>query len=435
MPSGDDVICTDGIYQYSIPEVEDAEAYEWELSPAEAGTLTVTMNNAGLETSEDWTGDFTLKARATNMCGNGEWSDEFNGSIYLTPEVFVLEGGGGFCADGEGVEVTLSGSQEGVDYQLYLEGDPTDNIVAGTGSAISFGMITETGMYSAEGYTDNCTAIMQEQVDVFNYFPPLEPGTPTGPETACNNTTSTYESTGSDDADSYTWILSPEEAGTLTPNGLEASVEWSTEFTGTASVSLYGSNECGDGYASQELDVSVEGIPNPVVEGLSMVCDFDVTDYTVAENEGSTYTWEVTGGTIVDGQDTYMVTVEWGEAGDGTVTVTEVTTAGCEGASETFDVMIDDCTDINEMGTVSDFTVYPNPATDRLTVEYNNNSENIQQLMLYNHLGQKVYQSEKITARGNQKLEINISHLSQGIYFVKLSDGSSEIITEKVIKK
>ncbi len=134
MPAGDDMICTDGNYTYTTPAVDFAESYMWELLPAEAGTCTWNDNEATVETTEDWTGDFTLKVKAVNMCGDGLWSDEFAGSIYLTPDVFVVEGGGSYCVGGDGVEITLSGSQEGVDYELYFEGDPSGNIVAGTGS-------------------------------------------------------------------------------------------------------------------------------------------------------------------------------------------------------------------------------------------------------------------------------------------------------------
>ena len=434
-PSGDEAICTDGNFNYSIPAVDYAEAYEWELSPAEAGTCTWNDNEATVETTEDWTGDFTLKVRATNMCGDGEWSDDFSGTIYLTPEVFMLEGGGGFCANGDGVEITLSGSQTDIDYELFLEGEATGNIVSGTGSEISFGLITEVGYYSAEGYNDNCTAIMQEQVEVFNYFPPIEPGTPTGPDAVCNNETSEYESTGSDDADSYEWILMPEEAGTLTADDLTATVVWSTDFDGEAYISLYGINECGDGYPSQELVVDVEAVPTPEISGLDMVCDEDITDYTAEDNEGSTYTWEVTGGTISDGQGTYMITVEWGVPGSGTVTVTEETTAGCEGSSEVFEVFIDNCTDISETGADDDVAVYPNPAKSMLNIEFNNETGAEYQVMIYNHLGQIVYQSEKVSTTGKQKLELNIAHLTEGLYFVKISSGEKVVITKQIIKQ
>jgi len=124
----------------------------------------------------------------------------------------------------------------------------------------------------------------------------MSPGIPTGPETVCNDKTTDYESEGSDDADNYEWILSPEDAGTLTAEGLLATVEWNADFSGTAYISLYGINDCGDGNPSNELEVQVDAIPTPDINGPDEACDNTSENYSVPENETSTFTWEVNGG-------------------------------------------------------------------------------------------------------------------------------------------
>ncbi len=50
----------------------------------------------------------------------------------------------------EGVEVGLGGSANGVNYQLLLNGNPVGTAVAGTGAAISFGLQTVGGTYTAK---------------------------------------------------------------------------------------------------------------------------------------------------------------------------------------------------------------------------------------------------------------------------------------------
>jgi hypothetical protein len=67
------------------------------------------------------------------------------------PTVFTMTGGGNYCATpaATGLAIGLSGSTPGVNYQLYLGGMPTGTTVAGTGSAISFGMQTMAGTYTA----------------------------------------------------------------------------------------------------------------------------------------------------------------------------------------------------------------------------------------------------------------------------------------------
>jgi len=67
------------------------------------------------------------------------------------PTVFAVTGGGGYCLGGTGVNVGLSSSATGVNYQLYNGGVPVGSPVAGTGSAISFGLTTSAA--GATSYT------------------------------------------------------------------------------------------------------------------------------------------------------------------------------------------------------------------------------------------------------------------------------------------
>ena len=64
-------------------------------------------------------------------------------------------------------------------------------------------------------------------------FPPLEPETPVGDVAVCNDETSVYTSDGAPESDSYVWMLTPEEAGTLESEGLTASIEWNDDFSDT----------------------------------------------------------------------------------------------------------------------------------------------------------------------------------------------------------
>lgn len=412
-PDGEESVCTGMIYQYSIAEVDFTQDYEWELSPADAGTLTGDWNEATFETDDAWTGDFIIRVRATNICGDGDWSDNLEGTLYISPEEFGLEGGGGYCLGDEGVEITLNGSQSGVDYELYLDGVATGIIEGGTGSEISFGLVTDEGYYTAVASNTNCDFIMFNQVHVYLEFPPLEPETPTGPETVCNDDVSDYESAGAEDADTYEWMLSPGEAGTLIANGLEVTVEWNTDFSGEAYLSLYGINECGDGNPSDELEITVEG-PAPEVTGEDLVCANHFEDYATTDNEGSTYTWEVTGGSISEGQGSSMITVEWGEPGTGYITVEEETEIGCTGVSEEFEVMIDDCTGIGEDKPDILFSIHPNPADEFVIIQ----SETIiGSIHVFSITGEKI---EEVQV-DKTKTILNTSMYQAGIYLIRIS--------------
>ncbi|WP_282072513.1 T9SS type A sorting domain-containing protein [Polaribacter atrinae] len=74
-----------------------------------------------------------------------------------------------------------------------------------------------------------------------------------------------------------------------------------------------------------------------------------------------------------------------------------------------------------------DFELYPNPARDFIKVSA---VENFDKVEIYNLLGKLIYEE---TVSNNNK-EINVSNLSDGIYFIKASKGKS-VGTYKFIKQ
>ena len=428
-PEGETEICTGQEEIYTTNDVLYAAVYEWEIAPSDAGILTWIMNEATLIISDDWNGDFTIKVRASNVCGNGDWSDNLSGTVYQTPTDFNLEGGGGYCLGEEGVEITLSGSETGINYELYFDGTPTGNIVAGTGDPLSFGIIDEEGTYTAVGYSDHCESNMNGQLQVEILFVPTEPSTPTGPTEVCNNESTDYESDGTEDANEYVWVLTPEDAGEITYDNLMATVNWNPDFSGEAEVALYGINDCGDGNLSLSLVVTVDAVPSPEIAGPDIVCNNHFEDYIVQENDGSTYIWEVTGGTITEGQGTYTITVEWGVPGTGIISVTEETENGCSGVSEEFEVTIDDCTGIEDIKE-NKVLVSPNPVSDNM-ITVRTGSVTTTHLQIIHSSGAVVSEHET----NSLSTQIDISALPKGLYFLKATYSDKSLHVVKFIKR
>lgn len=431
-PTGETELC--GAYYYTFSTSLDTYAtqYTWQIVPSDAGTLTWNNNTATLEASNSWSGDFTIKVMCSNYCGASEWSDELTCSLSSSPTEFMLEGGGGYCYGGDGVEIYLSDSETGVDYELYFEGDPTGNVVEGTGNSINFGLLTEEGSYTVLGSNESCNWQMMNQVEVEILFAPVEPDMPTGPQSVCNTEATEYVS-GGGDGDNFVWELSPETAGTLDVNGLTATVTWNNSFEGTATLSIAGQNACGIGN-SADLNIEVDAIPAPEVSGQSTVCDTDIEDYSTQGNPGNTYTWEVTGGTITNGQGTETITVEWGTPGTGTVAVMEQTLAGCEGNSEMFDVIIDNCTAIDE-NLANHFEIYPNPASSQLNVTFGSKSQDNCSIVIYSHIGQVVYNEKIQHTAGIMNIDLDISAYNSGLYVIKIQSGDEILASKKFIKK
>lgn len=433
MPAGESEICTEESYDYSIPAVEFAQEYEWAIDPEEAGTFDINGNMATLMAAEDWTGSFAIKVRAVNLCGNGDWSDELEGTLYQNALLYNLEGGGGYCLNGEGSEITLSDSDAGIEYELFLGAETTGVIVEGTGSPISFGLFTDEGYYTCKASNGNCIRTMENQVEIFNLYPPDEPSAPTGPETVCSTDTSEYNSDGADGAESYVWELFPENAGSLTPDGLNAFVNWNSEFSGTATISIEGVNNCGPGMSST-LEIQVLAMPAPVITGEVVICDFQSEDYSVEETSGSTYTWIVTGGNVVLGQGTHTVTIEWGMSGSGTIAVEEQTAESCMGSSETFNVMIDDCTVVDELFTNTGIDVYPNPATNVVHIIFNRPLKDLTEILIMNQFGQLLLSESNLQKKSSDVLILDLSTYVKGIYIIQIRENGNLLASKKLIK-
>lgn len=95
-------------------------------------------------------------------------------------------------------------------------------------------------------------------------------------------------------------------------------------------------------------------------------------------------------------------------------------------------------TDVNvpqENKTNPFINIYPNPFLETFTVEYKTENESFF-VQLYNSLGKKIensiISSEKLSS-GKNKMVVNTSNLSDGMYFLKISDGES-LTWEKIVK-
>ncbi len=119
----------------------------------------------GLQTAA---GSYTVVATniATGCINN--MTGSVSVAINALPVAFTVTGGGSYCAGGTGVNVGLSGSVSGTDYQLYLDGSALGGPIAGTGIALTFGLQTITGTYTvaATNSTTSCSNNMTGSVTV-----------------------------------------------------------------------------------------------------------------------------------------------------------------------------------------------------------------------------------------------------------------------------
>ncbi len=433
-PSGPIDVCAADEVIYTTFSVANANTYYWEVSPSDAGTIENGDTSALFTQSATWTGAYTVKVQASSDCGYGPWSSELSCNLYFTPAPYNVSQGGGYCEGSNGIEVILDGSEVDVDYELFLDDVSTGTILAGTGSALSFGFQTDEGIYSVTGYATMCNTDMYGGSYIYLLNLPAAASQPSGSDMVCAGTTTDYQTDAVAEADTLIWVLDPADAGIIIGDGENISVQWSSTFKGMAYLSVYGSNDCGDGTVSPTLDITVDEAPQPVVNGKDLVCEGHTEDYFTTDNTGATYTWEVIGGSISNGAGTAEISIDWTNVGSGYVLVNEMSANGCEAVSDTLFVTIDDCTGLDPVTNFDQITVYPNPAKNNLNIAFMAASQMDYTISIYNHMGQQVYKATYQSQGGKEQKQINIETLPAGMYFVKMHNASSFFYQGKIEK-
>ncbi len=90
-------------------------------------------------------------------------------------------------------------------------------------------------------------------------------------------------------------------------------------------------------------------------------------------------------------------------------------------------------TAIDDIDISSEISLYPNPVNKNIFIKIHNNSDKIEQLSIFNSIGQIIYM-EKERNKNNRKITIDISDYKAGLYFIKLKT-ENRIIIKKFIKQ
>ena len=160
----------------------------------------------------------------------------------------------------------------------------------------------------------------------------------TGPATVCLNTTGVVYSVTNTVGNTYAWTV---PAGATITAGQGTNQITVTFGVTSGNVSVIETNNCGPGTAVS-LAVGVTLLPvTSAITGTTPVCP-NATGiiYSVTNTAGSTFNWSVpAGASITAGQGTNQITVSFGAAGVGTVSVTETGTCGA-GTAVSYNVTI-----------------------------------------------------------------------------------------------
>jgi hypothetical protein len=186
--------------------------------------------------------------------------------------------------------------------------------------------------------------------------------------------------------------------------------------SGSYSVDITDDNGC---IASETATVNETstGPQTGSITGVIQVTENDQEQYSVTQTSGSSYAWTVTGGTILSGQGTSSIQVEWGSAGTGSISVVETDAFGCAGTVVTVSVQIGTSIGIETYGLSTDILIFPNPFSQATTIQFANDENQPHVLVIYDMLGHLVRVVKDI--KSNQ-VQIEKGHLNAGVYMVEI---------------
>lgn len=127
------------------------------------------------------------------------------------------------------------------------------------------------------------------------------------------------------------------------------------------------------------------------------------------------------------------ITVNGGIAGLGihNYSVTITTPEGCI-ATDNINVMVNPCTSIDNENSDMGVEVYPNPTNGIVNLSIAGNNSNSLEINIFDIAGKVVI--SKTHEPSTENVKIDMSELTDGIYFVKIYNGS-EIIVKKIVKE
>lgn len=141
---------------------QGAVSYEWSSNPAGFQSTVFDPIVSPLSTT-------TYTVTVSDGIGTATKSIQIN--TKPAAQQYTISGGGAVCNGSSGIEITLSGSQIGVDYLLKRDGNPTGFIQSGNGQSISFENIYTSGTYSIQGelVSSGCVTEMSGSTQVIQH--------------------------------------------------------------------------------------------------------------------------------------------------------------------------------------------------------------------------------------------------------------------------
>ncbi len=394
--------------------------YVWTISPG--GTIASGQGTSAINVTWTGVGAQWVSVNYTNatLC-TGMIPSVYNLFVNPLPNAAgAITGTATLCAGTNGVAYSCADILNATSFTWTLPAGATIATGAGTRNiTVNFGPTAVSGNITVAG-TNSCGNGPASPAFAVTVNPlPAAAGTVTGPAAVCAGSTGVaYSVPTIANAASYVWTVPA--GATITSGATTKSIVVTFGPTaGTGVVNVKGTNTCGNGTVSADLNVTINAIPaTPVVTANGNV----LTSSATSGNQ-----WYYAGNPIAGatGQ-TYTVTSNTGYYW------CVVTTNGCSSPiSNKVWIVVTGQIELQ----ASNFNVYPVPNDGRFTVSIASPVQETFTIEIYNQLGAKIYELGDVQVNGTFEKQIDLRPIANGIYSVIFLNSEHKIVKKVLINK
>jgi hypothetical protein len=244
----------------------------------------------------------------------------------------------------------------------------------------------------------------------------------------CGMSFVTYTIPAVTNADSYIWTVPAGAVINGAATGTGILVSYAANFT-SGSITVRAVNGCGTG-AARTLTVTGAPLSPGSITGPITVCTGSQHNYSVATVVGAvTYTWTAPG-TILSGQGTKDINVQFGSSATAGQAVTVKATNACGTSASRIlsGIAVNFCIR-NTVEEDMALSVYPNPAQDVMTLTFFSAAAADYTVELFDISGRVVLSDKYHSTEGMNSNEIQLQDVSNGVYtLVVRMDGQQQRI-------
>lgn len=417
--SGPSNACIPMTGTYAVAPVNGASSYSWTVPPGV--TLISGNGSTSISVSASGTVNGDICVSAVNSCGNSSTRCAnliVDGTAPASPTWLI---GNAKACPGDVLTYQCSLVTGAATYNWSIPAGTT--IISGQGTrnlSLQFNSGFSGGNLGVSaGNVCGNSAVFNKSLSINT---PVTPGIIAGNGFGVCNKLETY-SVNASTGMNYVWTA-PSGATITGGQGTSTiTVQFASSFS-KGTLSVVAQNNCGTSTARTKSLKAAPDLPG-TISGLTSVCKGQSgVAYSIAPVYGaSAYGWLTPkNSSVVAGQGTTGITVNFASnAFSGDVKVNASNVCGST-LNQKLAITANTCQKISESGVNagSGLSLYPNPATETVSVRFTSSTDGTAQININNIIGQELFSRKVLIESGANSMNIDLRKFPKGVYVVSL---------------